>query len=108
MEEYLKNFSLVITRAGATTLNELSSLGIPSIIIPSPYVINNHQYLNAMSYLKIKRGYLIKEEDLNIDKIIQIINELKSNKFLYEELKNNTLSFYNKDAIKIIKEEMKL
>lgn len=108
MEDFLSEYSIIITRSGATSLNEISSLGIPSILIPSPYVINNHQYLNAISYLKIKRGYLIKEEDLNIDKIIQIINELKSNKFLYEELKNNTLSFYNKDAIKIIKEEMKL
>lgn len=108
MEEFLSEFSLIITRSGATSLNEISSLGIPSILIPSPYVINNHQYINALSYLKIKRGYLIKEEDLNIDEIINIINELKVNKFLYEELKNNTLSFYNKNAIKLIKEEMKL
>ena len=108
MEEFLSEFSLIITRSGATSLNEISSLGIPSILIPSPYVINNHQYLNALSYLKIKRGYLIKEEDLNIDEIINIINELKANKFLYEELKNNTLTFYNKNAIKLIKEEMKL
>ena len=108
MEEFLSEFSLIITRSGATSLNEISSLGIPSILIPSPYVINNHQYLNALSYLKIKRGYLIKEENLNIDEIINIINELKVNKFLYEELKNNTLTFYNKNAIKLIKEEMKL
>lgn len=108
MEDFLSEFSLIITRSGATSLNEISSLGIPSILIPSPYVINNHQYINALSYLKIKRGYLIKEENLNIDEIINIINELKVNKFLYEELKNNTLSFYNKNAIKLIKEEMKL
>ena len=108
MEEFLSEFSLIITRSGATSLNEISSLGIPSILIPSPYVINNHQYLNALSYLKIKRGYLIKEENLNTDEIINIINELKVNKFLYEELKNNTLTFYNKNAIKLIKEEMKL
>ena len=67
MEELLSNTSLVITRAGATSLNEISSLGIPSIIIPSPYVVNNHQYINAIEYLKIKRGYLIEEKDININ-----------------------------------------
>lgn len=108
MEDYLKNVSLIITRAGATSLNEISSLGIPSIIIPSPYVINNHQELNAIYYLKEKRGYLIKEEDLDINKIIEIINSLKSNKFLYEEIRNNTFSFYNKDSIKILLKEMNL
>ena len=108
MEDFLGNYSLVITRGGATSLNEISSLGIPSIIIPSPYVINNHQLINALNYLKIKRGYLIEEKEINIDKIVNIINNLKSNNFIYEELKNNASSFYNKDAINIIKREMKL
>lgn len=108
MEEFMNNFSLIITRAGATSLNEISSLGIPSIIIPSPYVINDHQTINAKEYLKEKRGYLIKEEELNINDMIQLIDKIKSNKFLYEELKNNTLKFYNKNAIKIIKREMKI
>ena len=48
MEEFLPNFDLVITRAGASSLNEISSLGIPSIIIPSPYVPNNHQFINGV------------------------------------------------------------
>ena len=108
MEEFLPNFDLVITRAGASSLNEISSLGIPSIIIPSPYVINNHQYLNAKEYLSIKRGYLIKENEIDINVIKNIINELKNNKFLYEEISKNSKTFYNINAIKIIKKEMGL
>lgn len=39
--------SLMVGRAGASTLAELTALGIPSILIPSPYVTNNHQEANA-------------------------------------------------------------
>ena len=108
MEELLSKVDLIITRAGATSINEISSLHIPSIIIPSPYVINNHQEINAKEYLSIKRGYMIKEEDLELSLIINLIEKIKSNKFLYEELSNNAKTFYNKDSIDIIKKEMEI
>ena len=38
---------LVICRGGASTISELTALGMPSIIVPSPYVVNNHQEKNA-------------------------------------------------------------
>ena len=38
---------LVICRAGASTISELTALGIPALIVPSPYVTNNHQEKNA-------------------------------------------------------------
>jgi len=77
-------------------------------LIPSPNVINNHQFINAVEYLKIKRGFLIEEKDLKIETIIELINEIKNNNFLYEELSKKAASFYNKNAIKIIKQEMNL
>ena len=38
---------LVISRAGASTLSELTALGMPTILVPSPYVVANHQEKNA-------------------------------------------------------------
>ena len=38
---------LVICRAGASTLGELTALGKPAILVPSPFVAANHQYKNA-------------------------------------------------------------
>lgn len=38
---------LVICRAGASTISELTALGVPALIVPSPYVTNNHQEKNA-------------------------------------------------------------
>jgi UDP-N-acetylglucosamine--N-acetylmuramyl-(pentapeptide) pyrophosphoryl-undecaprenol N-acetylglucosamine transferase len=47
MPDVLAATSLAVGRAGASTLAELTALGIPSILIPSPYVTNNHQEANA-------------------------------------------------------------
>ena len=55
----MKDIDLMITRAGASTLSELISLNIPSILIPSPYVPNNHQFKNAMDLVNSKAAYII-------------------------------------------------
>lgn len=47
MPSVLKAASLVICRAGASTIAEVVSLGIPAILVPSPNVVSNHQYQNA-------------------------------------------------------------
>ncbi|MNM64659.1 UDP-N-acetylglucosamine transferase [compost metagenome] len=47
MPEVLACTSLIVNRAGASFLAEITSLGIPSILIPSPNVTNNHQEKNA-------------------------------------------------------------
>lgn len=43
MPDVLGAVDLIVARAGATTLAEITALGLPSILIPSPYVTNNHQ-----------------------------------------------------------------
>ncbi|RQD74135.1 MAG: UDP-N-acetylglucosamine--N-acetylmuramyl-(pentapeptide) pyrophosphoryl-undecaprenol N-acetylglucosamine transferase, partial [Candidatus Syntrophonatronum acetioxidans] len=76
---------LVISRAGATTLAEITVLGIPSILIPSPNVTNNHQYLNAKVLSEGGAAELVNEEDLTpsllVNKIIELIENKKR---LYE------------------------
>lgn len=45
----LPEVASIVGRAGATSLAEITALGIPTILIPSPYVTNDHQTKNAMS-----------------------------------------------------------
>ena len=47
MPAVMRAADLVISRGGASTISELTALGMPSIIVPSPYVVNNHQEKNA-------------------------------------------------------------
>ena len=47
MAAVMRAADLVICRAGASTISELTALGVPALIVPSPFVTNNHQEKNA-------------------------------------------------------------
>lgn len=47
MGRLMRAADLVICRAGASTISELTALGVPAILVPSPNVANNHQEHNA-------------------------------------------------------------
>lgn len=47
MEQAYRACDLVLARAGGMTLAEITALGLPSIIVPSPNVVGNHQEYNA-------------------------------------------------------------
>ena len=76
---------LVICRSGASTLSELQALGKPSILIPSPYVTENHQYHNAMTLVSNGAAEIIEEKDLTPDSLTERVNALLADK---EKLSN--------------------
>lgn len=81
----------MICRAGATTLAEVTALGIPSILIPSPYVANNHQFYNASVLVDHKAALMIEEKDLNADTLHQNIVSLFMDPQHMEEVKKHAL-----------------
>lgn len=93
MLNVLKSCDLIVTRAGASTIAEITAIGLPSILIPSPYVANNHQYYNAMELVKGKAALLLEEKDFNKDTILRDIDQVLMNKSLYQEMHKNSLKF---------------
>lgn len=84
-----KDTDILVTRAGASTLSEIIALKVPSILIPSPFVPNNHQYKNALDLVNNGAAFLIEEKDLTFDTLDKSINELLKNKKNYLDMKNN-------------------
>lgn len=80
MGDVLAAADLVVCRAGAITISELTALGVPSIIIPSPYVTANHQEFNARSLEAQGAAVVILEKDLNGDLLYQQMTDLIKNK----------------------------
>ena len=80
---------LVICRAGAITLAELAVLGKPAILIPSPYVADNHQYKNAKVIENEGAAIVIEEKDLTPEKLLESAVEVLSDKSRLEEMRNN-------------------
>ena len=64
---------LVICRCGAMTLSELPAAGKPAVLIPSPYVAENHQYHNAMVLVRRGAAVCIEEKDLTADTLWEAI-----------------------------------
>ena len=85
----MKKTDLMVTRAGASTLSEIIALNIPSILIPSPYVPNNHQFKNALDLVSNDAGILIEEKDLDGNILIDKIDELLNDKDKLFKMKNN-------------------
>jgi len=69
---------LVIGRAGASSLSEIEAMGKASILIPSPYVAENHQFHNAMALVNRNAGFVIEEKDLTSEVLSNKIDELLS------------------------------
>lgn len=70
---------LIVCRAGATSLSEITAIGMPAILIPSPYVTANHQESNARVLVENGAAEMILEKDLTsnilLNKIENIMND---------------------------------
>ena len=70
---------LVICRAGANTIAEISAVGIPAILIPYPYATDNHQYWNAYELARIGGALIIKQDELKPERLTELVSDLLLN-----------------------------
>ncbi len=98
MPEVLAGVDLVVSRAGATTLAEITSLGIPSILIPSPYVTNNHQEKNARSLSDHGAAKILLEKDLTSNTLVSQIDRIMLDQQVIAEMKRKAREMGVPDA----------
>lgn len=70
----LDNASICIARAGASSVFELASLGLPCIYVPYPHAASNHQYYNAMHFVQQGLGYMALEDEFLSEKALHYID----------------------------------
>lgn len=90
MLSVLKKTDLIVSRAGASTIAEITAIGLPSILIPSPYVTNNHQLKNAEALEKEKATIIIEEKDYDGKELVRTIDSVLNDTNKYNSLKENT------------------
>ena len=103
----MKQTDLMVSRSGASALSEIISLEIPSILIPSPYVANNHQYKNAVDLINNDAAILLEEKDLKEDILVKTIDNVINNSKRLNEIKNNIKPFKIEDSSLKIYEVLK-
>lgn len=106
MPECIVAADLVISRCGMSTLSELECAGRASILIPSPYVAENHQYHNAMVLANQNAAIVIEEKDLTGGRLCSVIEELAADPNELANLEKNASSLAIIDANKRICDEI--
>lgn len=97
---------LVICRAGATTIAEVTALGKPCLFIPFPYATDDHQRLNAEALLKKGACEMLLERDLQGTQLITTISRLMNNPIDLHHMGTNAAGLARIDAARIIVDEM--
>ncbi|GGF82761.1 undecaprenyldiphospho-muramoylpentapeptide beta-N-acetylglucosaminyltransferase [Paenibacillus aceti] len=107
MPEVLAATSLIVNRAGASFLAEITSLGIPSILIPSPNVTNNHQEKNARSLEKAGAAEVILEPELSGQGLFEKIQRIMKDTRLHGTMSSASRGLGKPDSAHLIVTEMK-
>lgn len=98
MADVMAEADLVVSRSGAITVSEIAVLGKPSVLIPSPNVVRNHQEQNAREIEKNNACVVITEDELSGEALYRKIEELTSNREQLIEMGKNAKKLGIKDA----------
>jgi UDP-N-acetylglucosamine--N-acetylmuramyl-(pentapeptide) pyrophosphoryl-undecaprenol N-acetylglucosamine transferase len=91
---------LVVCRAGAVTIAELSAGGMASILVPFPHAVDDHQSANAKFLSDHGAAILIQQRDLSAEKLAQLIRSLDRPKLL--EMAKKARALGKPDAAQIV------
>ena len=105
MAEKMASADIVISRAGAMSISEISASQKCSILIPSPNVANDHQYKNALLLAKNNAATLIKED--NIYLLTETVRNLIIDESMRKEIEERVKSYHLLDTNKIIYSKVK-
>ncbi|MEG0328434.1 MAG: undecaprenyldiphospho-muramoylpentapeptide beta-N-acetylglucosaminyltransferase [Erysipelothrix sp.] len=84
----LPRIDLIVCRSGASTIAEIESFGLTSLLIPSPHVANNHQFYNAKSLYDVKACEMIEEANIASTTLNEVVTSL-----LADEEKRKQIGF---------------
>jgi UDP-N-acetylglucosamine--N-acetylmuramyl-(pentapeptide) pyrophosphoryl-undecaprenol N-acetylglucosamine transferase len=99
MPKFYSAADLVISRAGAGTIAEITAQGLPAILIPYPFASGNHQEHNALALSGAGGGFLIRNQDLSGEVLSSEIGRLTNSPSLLKEMGRISRSLSKQDAL---------
>lgn len=106
MPSLIASCDLIVSRAGATTLAEITALGAASLIIPSPYVVANHQEYNAKELVNANAAHWLLEKDLTAHAFVREVRYLLGHEDVLSELRKKAQDLGKPHACEDIYQEM--
>lgn len=106
MEDALAAADVVVTRAGATTLAEITARGLPAVLIPSPYVTANHQEHNARTLAQSGAAVMIRQQELSAQLLADTIRSLLADPQRLAQMAAAARSLGRRDAAEVLVQEI--
>ena len=107
MAEAYEWADIVICRAGALTVSETAIAGVPAIFIPFPFAVDNHQFHNAQTLVKKEAGFCLKQDEMTLNNLMEIIEPLVNDAAKLKKLSDNAKKALKSDASEQILECVK-
>lgn len=80
LAEYMKAADFAVARSGASTLWELTATALPTLFIPYPHAASDHQYYNAKFLVEKNLAWLMRENEIEKEKVLALLDEDLENK----------------------------
>ncbi len=93
---------LVICRAGATTVAELTAAGKPAILIPYPFAADDHQRVNAESLVNVGGAVMILEKELTGERLAREVERLLGDSEMLKKMGESARKLARVDAAKVV------
>lgn len=106
MAAVYRRADLVICRAGATTIAEVTACGKPCLFIPYPHAVDDHQRRNAEALLKKGAGEMLLEREMSPQSLVEAIESLLEDREKLTMLAANARSQGRTDAGRVIVDRM--
>ncbi len=97
---------IVVSRAGAATIAEITALGLPSILIPYPHAVAGHQQANADVLAKHGAAIVIPDRELTGKRLASAIEHLLNNPYELQQMAQRASDFGNRDAAREVAEDI--
>jgi UDP-N-acetylglucosamine--N-acetylmuramyl-(pentapeptide) pyrophosphoryl-undecaprenol N-acetylglucosamine transferase len=98
--------SLVISRAGSTTLFEIALHGKPSIVIPIPEEVSHDQRTNAYAYARTGAASVLEEGNLTENLLVAEIRSIMTDEIKYKAMQQAAINFANPNAASLIADKL--
>ncbi|MBI5644393.1 MAG: hypothetical protein HY954_13080 [Deltaproteobacteria bacterium] len=102
MAEAYNTSDLLVCRAGATSLAEITALGIASILIPYPFAADDHQTVNAKCLADGQAAVMIRQDKLTGSSLAAEIRRLYENPQELKAMREKVRPFGRPDAARVI------
>lgn len=102
MEDAYAITDLALCRSGGSSLAELTALGIPSILVPYPHAVDDHQHYNALELVKSGAAWLIDQANLAPEVLAHSVTRILDDPAVLGAMKRASGASGHPDAARIV------